>query len=137
MKYCHCIILAQHHLNNAAVSSRVKLHKIIFLTTVIIRMKQYSKVSQQLNFETGKIPWNELQRYFARGVVIKIAPELDLIDVAEKFVTDDKQTIHSWMNQGSIERATDEDAIRWSNLDPLFWAVVTAPWVLVQEILRQ
>jgi hypothetical protein len=96
-----------------------------------------NELTQQLNLETGKISWLELQRHFARGVVIKLAPELDLVEVAAKLVTDDKQAINSWMNKGLIGRATDEDAIRWTNSNPLFWAVVTAPWVLVQEILEQ
>lgn len=93
-----------------------------------------NELTRQLNLETGKISWPELQRYFARGVVIKLAPELDLVGVAAKFVTDDKHAINSWMNKGLIRRATDEDAIRWTNSNPLFWAVVTSPWVLVQEI---
>jgi len=91
---------------------------------------------QQLNLETGKISWLELQRHFARGVVVKVAPELDLVTVAMKFVKDDKPAIEAWLNSGVIGRCSDQDAKTWSASQPLFWAVVTAPWVLVQE-LRQ
>jgi hypothetical protein len=89
---------------------------------------------QQLNMETGQIAWPELQRHFARGVVIKVEPELDLIDVAVKFVKDDRTAIESWLNGGSIARASDEDATTWAEATTVFWAIVVAPWVLIQEL---
>ena len=36
--------------------------------------------------------------------------------------------------EGALHRAMDEDAIRWETEKSEFWAVVVAPWVLVQEI---
>jgi len=89
---------------------------------------------QQLNSETGKITWQELQRHFARGVVIKVAANLDLVTVAEKFVNDDKPAIEVWLNDGSVARCSDQDAKTWSESNTMFWAIVTAPWVLVQEL---
>jgi hypothetical protein len=89
---------------------------------------------QQLNSETGKITWPELQRHFARGVVVKVGPELDLVAVAAKFVRDDKSAIETWLKNGSVARCSDEDARSWAQHNATFWAVVTAPWVLVQEI---
>ena len=92
---------------------------------------------QQLNQETGKISWDELQRHFARGVVIKVASEMDLVEVAAKFVSDDKSTIESWIDCGVVSHTTDADALHWEASKPVFWAVVTAPWVLVQELTIQ
>lgn len=88
---------------------------------------------QQLNLETGKITWPELQRHFARGVVIKISANLDLVTVAVKFVKDDKLAIETWLQEGSVARCSDQDAQIWSKSNATFWAIVTAPWVLVQE----
>jgi len=90
-------------------------------------------LKQQLNMETGRIVWPELQRHFARGVVIKVAPEMDLVEVAVKFVKDDKSAIETWLNSGSIARANDADAKRWAETTAVFWAIVVAPWVLIQE----
>lgn len=89
---------------------------------------------QQLNTETGRIAWPELQRHFARGVVIKVESNLDLVDVAVKFVKDDKAAIEAWLNGGSIVRASDKNAKTWTESTTVFWAIVVAPWVLVQEI---
>lgn len=87
---------------------------------------------QELNAQTGKLEWPELQRHFARGVVIVVQPDLDLVGVAAAVVKDDRQAVQVWLESGGIAHATDEDARRWYQDDPIFWAVVAAPWVLVQ-----
>jgi len=91
------------------------------------------ELRQTLNIESGKLEWKELQVHFARGAVVVIDPALDLIQVSEKFVKDDKKAIESWMNENKIWRATDDDAKQWVKDEPVFWAVVVPPWVLVQK----
>lgn len=88
----------------------------------------------QLNGETGKLTWKELERYFARGVVIRVAHGLDLVDVAACFARDDKDSVAAWIHAGLIARASTEEALDWHQRQATFWAVVTAPLVLVQEI---
>ncbi len=95
---------------------------------------QKEKIKPDLNEETGKVVWQELERHYARGVIIKVSINLDLVEVATCFTEDNKEPIERWLTSGDLERAFDEDAKRWSEDDPLFWAVVVAPWVLVQEI---
>jgi len=99
-------------------------------------MKQLSEteLQQHFNQETGKLAWDELQPHFARGSVIIIDSDLDLIDVATKFVMDNKTAIEAYLKNGNIVRASEQDAQRWTTFQPSFWTVVAAPWVLVQEI---
>ena len=87
-----------------------------------------------LNAQTGKISWQELVRHFARGVVICVDPEYDLVEVADRLVSDQADVINELLEQGLLHRAKDDDAIRWTKESPEFWAVVVAPWVLVQEV---
>jgi len=87
-----------------------------------------------LNLETGRLTWAEAQRHFARGVVLKVAPELDLVEVAAAMAADDKAAFVRWLEAGLVARASTEDALRWHEAQAEFWAVVVAPWVLVQEI---
>jgi len=87
----------------------------------------------RLNTETAKIEWAELERHFARGVVVRVAKGLDLVKVAAAMVDDDKDAVQGWMNAGLVARATDKDAKRWGKEKPVMWAVVVAPWVVVQE----
>ena len=88
-----------------------------------------------LNAQTGRISWPELARYFARGLVVCLASDEDLVAVAEILISDDAATFNSLHSAGRIHRALDEDALRWQEKGTEFWAVVVAPWVLVQEIL--
>jgi hypothetical protein len=89
---------------------------------------------QKLNLETGKINWQELQRHFARGIVIVVKNELDLVEIAQLFTQDQEQKVNELLGQGKIRHASDIDAIEWNQSQQAFWAVVTAPWVLVQLI---
>lgn len=91
-------------------------------------------IQHNLNLETGQLTWREIQRHFARGLVLKVSSTLDLIDVASKFIADDKATIEQWLTNGQIAKASDDDAKLWSTTEMNLWAVVTAPWVLVQEV---
>lgn len=95
-----------------------------------------TELQQHLNAETGKLAWKELERHFARGSVVKVAIELDLVNVAAHFVRDDKTAVEGWVNSGKVSRATEDDASHWSEAKSEFWAVVAAPWVLVQEAVN-
>ncbi len=87
----------------------------------------------RLNTETARIGWMEIQRFFAKGQVFIVAPELDLIDTAARIIHDDKGTVEKWLQEGLLVQATTDDAKRWNEIDPDLWAVVVAPWILVQE----
>ena len=90
-------------------------------------------LSSQLNGETAVIAWSELVRHFARGVVIHVSLELDLVGTAECMTRDDVDTLKAWLDSGALRRASDDDARDWTAREPEFWCVVTARWVLVQE----
>ncbi|HEX7048075.1 MAG TPA: DUF2288 domain-containing protein [Gammaproteobacteria bacterium] len=87
----------------------------------------------RLNAETARIPWSELSVHFARGAVVKVAPALDLVEVAAAFVENRRDTVEAWMQAGQVTAATDADAQIWTDSEAILWAVVVAPWVLVQE----
>lgn len=86
-----------------------------------------------LNAQTGRIPWSELERHFARGVLLCVAPGMDLVEVATRIVEDDRGRVEAWLSEGVLAKATVEDARRWAREQPEFWVVVAAPWVLAQR----
>lgn len=88
----------------------------------------------KLNAETGKLAWPELERHFARGVVLKVAGDLDLVEVALAMARDDQAAVAAWLGRGQIARASAQDALQWHAQQSQFWAVVAAPWVLIQEV---
>ena len=90
-------------------------------------------VRSQLAEESGSIGWSELMRHFARGVVIRVDPSVELIDAAVCFVNDDTEQLSLWLTENTVAKASDDDARGWNDRQPQFQCVVVAPWVLVQE----
>ncbi len=88
---------------------------------------------KELNLETSKIAWDELQRFFASGLAISVALELDLIDVAYHFSEDNKIQVENWINSQQVHPVSDQQALKWYEANESVWAVVVKPWILVQE----
>jgi hypothetical protein len=90
----------------------------------------------KLNLETAQLHWTELERHFARGCVIKVAIDTDLVDTALHLAENNAATVQEWLANGRIARAKTSDAKDWHARNPAFWVVVVAPWVLVQEVVQ-
>lgn len=86
----------------------------------------------KVNLETSQIPWKELQRFFAAGMVVYVAKELDLVDVAYQFSKDNKTQVEQWLQSQQVAMVSDEQALAWWEEDAMVWAVVVKPWLLVQ-----
>ena len=92
------------------------------------------KKRNKINLETSKMPWHELQRFFANGSAVYIAPELDLVEVAYQFSQDNKKQIKQWMSVNKLALVSDIQATKWVESDEMLWAVVIKPWILVQNV---
>lgn len=95
--------------------------------------ENFDQLSARLNTETARISWTELQRHFARGMLLTVSPELDLVKVGAHMIHDDKTIIDAWLENAELRKTNDDDARGWSEGEHELWAVVVAPWVLVQE----
>lgn len=87
----------------------------------------------KINGETSRMKWSELQRFFASGAMISVAADLDLVEVAYRIASDDKDAIANWMADSRVARVSDAQAQTWVQTDALLWAVVIKPWILVQQ----
>jgi hypothetical protein len=96
--------------------------------------EQEQELRAKLNSETAQIGWPELERHFARGVVVAVAPGMDLIEVACAMARDDSAALADWLQAGKVSRADETQAGDWHARQPAFWAVVVAPWVVIQEV---
>lgn len=85
--------------------------------------------------ETAKIPWQELQRFFAQGVVLLVKPPQDLVETALQVSLDNSAAVAAWTEQGTVCGISDEQASEWLQARALMWAVVVRPWVLVQPVM--
>tara|TARA_B100002019_G_scaffold173149_1_gene149640 strand:+ start:1832 stop:2146 length:315 start_codon:yes stop_codon:yes gene_type:complete len=90
---------------------------------------------RDLKKEVGVINWKEVERFFASGKLIVINDDLNIIDVASKFNTDDSDQIGSWIENDKLGFVTDDQAKSWSNVNKEFACIVVAPWVLIQKVI--
>jgi len=86
----------------------------------------------KMNLETAQIAWCELQRFFAGGMAIAVAAELDLVEVAVQIAQDNKAQVEQWLREGKVGQVSDEQAKAWFDNNATLWALVVKPWVLVQ-----
>ena len=82
--------------------------------------------------QTARIRWHELQTYYARGSVVAVDAGLDLVEVAVQLGMDRADLFRAWIAAGQVAPVSDRQALAWYEADEVLWAVVAAPWVLVQ-----
>ena len=90
---------------------------------------------EEFHQQTARIHWHELQTYYAHGSVIRVGEALDLVEVAVQLGMDNTAQFKTWIEDGKIAPVQDNDAQAWFESNPSLWAVVAAPWVLVQAKL--
>ncbi|UCJ16390.1 DUF2288 domain-containing protein [Pseudomonas sp. MM211] len=95
--------------------------------------EQPSTLYAKLLGETAPISWQELQPFFARGALLWVDSHEDLIAVAEAVAENHRDTVAAWLDSGQVAVLNDVRAEDLLDRNPSLWAVVVAPWVLVQE----
>ena len=83
--------------------------------------------------QTARICWHDLQTHYAAGNVICVSESLDLITVAVQLGMDNAPQFEQWIEVGSIAPVGEAQAVGWYENNQELWAVVAAPWVLVQQ----
>ena len=66
--------------------------------------------------------------------MLRLDGTVDLVEVAATLARDDVRALQARLDDGSVRRASDDDARDWVAREPEFRCVVVAPWVLVQEL---
>lgn len=87
-----------------------------------------------LNGETGRIGWQALQPWFAKGDTLQVARGVDLVAVATALAADDAAAVKGWLDAGQLGPVSAQQASAWFEASAEVWAVVVLPWILVQEI---
>lgn len=95
---------------------------------------EQTETFQKLLRETGKIDWHSLAPHFGGGDLVLVQRELDLVHVAYSFAEDERDTVAQWLTEGRVARVEAHQVSQWDKEDPQFWAVVVAPWVLIQPV---
>ena len=88
-----------------------------------------SELYNQLKSQVGFAPWTLLKAHHARGALIWVSPDLNLVEVGEAVTTDNKEKVEIWMNDGSISPFPD----RLIGIKTDLKCLIAQPYVLVQE----
>ena len=83
--------------------------------------------------ETARVGWQEIERFYAQGVLILVDESLDLVNVAHRISMDEKEQIEQWISTQKLLRDFNEQAKQWADTGADIWCVVVKPWVLVQR----
>ena len=92
------------------------------------------QLRSEFHSQTAKINWHELQPHYARGAVVMVRADVDLVEVALQLRLDNKQRFEDWMSDGRVSGVADDLARKLYEDNPEVWAVVVPPWVLVQAV---
>ncbi len=95
--------------------------------------KEASTLYAKLLGETAAITWSELQPFFARGALLWVEAPLDLIEVAHAVAENQADKVAAWLAAGEVSKVAESRALDLLERDPPLWAVVVAPWVLIQD----
>jgi len=91
------------------------------------------RLRNEFHGQTARIPWRDLQTYYAHGSVVSVAAGLNLVEVAVQLGLDNTSRFQAWIEAGDVAPVSDQQALAWYENNAELWAVVAAPWVLVQR----
>lgn len=91
---------------------------------------------EQLAATVGPVFFSDLRPHLARGAVITVDAQLDLVDVGVAVAQDDKDRVAKWIDEAKLRKPTLAELAKWEKVTDARWiSLVVAPYVLVQEIV--
>ncbi len=96
-------------------------------------IQEPSTLYAKLLGETASITWKELEPFFAKGALLWVEADLDLIEVAEAVAEDQGAKVAAWLAAEKVAKVSATRALDLVERDPALWAVVVSPWILIQE----
>lgn len=96
-------------------------------------MSQEEKVAKY----TGDVDWSYLKPHFKAGSMIYVDPCLELKEVAQAFIDDDKEKVGAWMKTADLVKPGSQHAEWWEYDKSRFTAVVVNPFVLAQPLAKE
>lgn len=103
------------------------------LTTSMADDERAALLRREFLGQTARIHWQELEPHFAQGNVVRVSSDLDLVEVAVQLGLDNTDQFQAWIEAGDIAPVSDSEAAQWQQANTELWAVVPAPWILVQD----
>ena len=80
--------------------------------------------------------WEWLIPHVKRDIVIFVTADLDLLDVAVAFASDDTLSVQDWIGKQQLHKPFAEQLTAWNSDKTIrFQALIVQPYVLVKELV--
>lgn len=90
---------------------------------------------ERLASELGTCVSSDLHAHMTRDVVLVVAPELLLLEVAAAVAVDDSTEVRGWIRAEQLRKPNLQEFFTWSQENSLpFRIVIVRPYVLVQAL---
>lgn len=86
---------------------------------------------------TGDVNWEYLRPHFKNNSMIYVDPTMNLQEVANAFVEDNKEQVQAWLKKADIVKPDNLHAEWWEHDQTRFTAVVITPFVLAQPLAKE
>ena len=83
----------------------------------------------------GEVGWEYLEPHFKSGALLFVDPVLDLKEVGEALVADDKLRVEGWLKSGDLVKPSQLHAEYWRSAGERYRALVVSPFVLMQPLV--
>lgn len=98
-------------------------------------MTEENSVRENFAKDLAEVAWKDIRINLQRDVIILVAEDLDLVDVAVDVAEDNKDQVSLWIAAGKLVKPTREQIDEWeTQLDKPFRMLIAQPYILAQVI---
>jgi len=90
--------------------------------------------SPELEKYMGDVGWDYLAPHFKSGALLYVDAGLDLKDVGDALVADEKGKVESWLKSGDLVKPSQPHVDHWESAGETYRALVVSPFVLMQPL---
>ena len=80
----------------------------------------------------GEVGWDYLKPHFESGALLYLDPSLDMKQVGEALVADDRAQVEGWLKSGDLVKPSGPHVDYWESAGETYRALVVSPFVLMQ-----
>lgn len=85
----------------------------------------------------GEVGWDYLKPHFETGALLYLDARLDLKEVGEALVADERAKVEAWMKSGDLVKPSQPHADHWASAGERYRALVVSPFVLMQPVVAE
>lgn len=93
------------------------------------------RTKDELALSVDEAEWQWLKAHNERGVLITVAPDLDLAEAGIRIVEDDSATVRDWIMAGRLGKPSPEQLRSWdATPERRFQMLIVSPYILIKEL---